>query len=63
MTPEQYIIAQMISLISAQNPGASSDEVSQFATDFAAFYINLILPNLSVNLTTGAITFVVPSGG
>ena len=61
MTPEQWLISQLTSILQANNPGASSDEISQLATELAELWINLILPNLQVDLTTGAITFNVPS--
>lgn len=62
MTPLQYIVAQISPVIQANNPGASADEVTSFATQLGTFYIGVILPNLQVNLTTGVVNFVVPSG-
>lgn len=61
MTPMQYLVSQIVPVIQANNPGASSDEVTQFATQFAGMYLNYILPNLRADLTTGVISFVVPS--
>lgn len=62
MTPLQWLISQLSPVIQANNPGASSDEVTAYATSLSSLYLTYILPNLSVNLTTGVITFVVPSG-
>ena len=61
MTPEQYLVSQLTVLISANNPQATSEEISAYCTQLASFYTQLILPNLSVNLTTGAVNFIVPS--
>jgi hypothetical protein len=61
MTPSQWLISQLVPVIQSNNPGASSDEVTAYATSLAGLYFNYILPNLQVNLTTGAISFVVPS--
>jgi len=61
MTPAQYLISQLTSLIQNNNPGATSDEVTAYATQFADIYLTYIIPNLQVDLNTGAITFVVPS--
>lgn len=62
MTPEQWLINQLSPIVQANNPGASSDQVTAYVTSLAAFYTVYILPNLQVNLTTGAVAFVVPSG-
>lgn len=62
MTPQQWLMSQLVTILQANNPGASSDEVAQLAAELSGLWANLILPNLSVNLTTGAITFNVPSG-
>lgn len=61
MTPIQYLVSQLVPVIQSNNPGASSDEVTAYATQFAGAYLTYILPNLQVNLTTGAIVFTVPS--
>lgn len=61
MTPQQWLVGQLTTILQTNNPGASSDEVSQLAMELAGLWANLILPNLQVNLTTGAITFNVPS--
>lgn len=60
MTPTQWLVSQLVPVIQSNNPGASSDEVTAYATQLATLYLTYILPNLSVNLTTGAISFVVP---
>lgn len=61
MTPQQWLVSQLSTILQANNPGASSDEVLQLATELAGLWANLILPNLQVNLTTGAVIFNVPS--
>lgn len=61
MTPLQYLIGVLSPIIQANNPGASSDEVTAFATQFSGMYLQYILPNLQVNLSTGSVIFVVPS--
>jgi hypothetical protein len=61
MTAQQYIAAQFYNLLMTNNPGLDPQMTQTYAATIAALYTNLILPNLSVNLTTGAITFVVPS--
>lgn len=61
MTPEQWLISQLAPIIQSNNPGASSDEVNAYVTQLAIFYLNYILPNLQVNLTSGLVNFVVPS--
>lgn len=61
MTPSQYLISTLTPVVQANNPGASSDEVTAYVGGLTTFYLTYILPNLSVNLTTGAITFIVPS--
>lgn len=62
MTPSQYLISTLTPVVQANNPGASSDEVTAYVTQLATFYLAFILPNLRVDLTTGLISFVVPSG-
>lgn len=62
MTPTQWLISQISPVIQANNTGASSDEVTAYATSLVGLYLTFILPNLSVDLTTGAVNFVVPSG-
>lgn len=61
MTPAQYLVTTLTPVVQNNNPGASSDEISAYVNQLVGFYINYILPNLSVNLTTGAVTFVVPT--
>lgn len=63
MTPQQYLVSQLTPVLTANNPGASAAGVQTLATELAGFYLTMILPNLSVNLTTGAVSFVVPVGG
>lgn len=62
MTPQQWLVSQIAPIIQINNPGASSDECTAYASQFAGLYVNFILPNLQVNLTTGVVSFVVPSG-
>lgn len=59
-TPSQYLIATLTPVVQANNPGASAASVTAYVTQFSTFYLSYILPNLSVDLTTGSITFVVP---
>lgn len=61
MTPEQWLVSQLVPVIQNNNPGASIDECTAYATSLTVLYFTYILPNLQVNLSTGAITFVVPS--
>lgn len=61
MTPIQWLVTTLSPVIQTNNPGASPDEVTAYATQLATFYVTYILPNLMVNLTTGAVSFVVPS--
>lgn len=61
MTPQQWLVGQLTTILQSNNPGASSDEVSQLALELSGLWANLILPNLQINLSTGAITFNVPS--
>lgn len=61
MTPQQWLVGQLTTILQSNNPGASSDEVSQLAMELSGLWANLILPNLQVNLSTGTITFNVPS--
>lgn len=61
MTPQQYLVSQLSPILQGNNPGADSSEVAQLAMELAGLWANLILPNLSVNLTTGVVTFNVPS--
>ena len=61
MTPEQWLVQQLIPVIQQNNPGASSDDVQSYATSLAGLYFVYILPNLSADLNTGAITFTIPS--
>jgi hypothetical protein len=61
MTPLEYLVSQLVPLIQSNNPGASSDEVTAYATQFADTYLTYILPNLQVDLSNGSVTFVVPT--
>lgn len=62
MDPIDYLVSQLEPVVQANNQGASAAECTAYATQLATAYIDYILPNLQVNLTTGAVTFVVPSG-
>lgn len=61
MTPSQWLAAQLMPVVQANNPGASSDEVTLYVSGLVGFYTNYILPNLQVDLSTGKVSFVVPS--
>lgn len=61
MTPQQWLQAQLVTILTANNPQATSAGVALLANELSGLWANLILPNLSVNLTTGAVNFVVPS--
>lgn len=60
MTPSQYLVSVLTPIVTSNNPGASADEVTAYVNQLVGFYIVEILPNLSVNLTTGAVSFIVP---
>ncbi len=62
MTPLQWLVSQISPVIQSNNPGASSDEVTAYATSLGNLYLTYILPNLQVDLTTGLVSFIVPSG-
>lgn len=62
MTPQQWLMAQLTTILANNNPGASADEVAQLAGELSGLWANLILPNLQVDLSTGQINFVVPGG-
>lgn len=61
MTPQQYLQSQLVTILTVNNPQASPASVTLLSNELAGLWANLILPNLSVNLTTGAVTFIVPS--
>lgn len=61
MTPQQYLQAQLTTILTTNNPQASPASVTLLATELAGLWANLILPNLSVNLTTGVVVFNVPT--
>lgn len=54
-----YLVSVLSPLVQAQNPGVDSVSVATYATGFATIYMNLILPNLSVN--GQPVVFTVPS--
>lgn len=60
MTPQQYLYSQLVTILTTNNPNADPAGVSLLANELAGLWANLILPNLSVNLSTGVVTFVVP---
>lgn len=62
MTPIQWLVTNLTPAIQANNPQATSDACTAYATQLVTVYLTYILPNLQVNLSTGAITFAVPSG-
>lgn len=62
MTAQQYITGQLVTILTQNNPQATSASINVLATELSGLWANIILPNLSVNLTTGTITFNVPSG-
>lgn len=61
MTPQQWLVSQLSPVIQANNPGASPDEVTAYASSLAILYLTYILPNLKTDLTTGLISFIVPT--
>lgn len=61
MTPQDYIAGQLEPVLQSNNPGASADEVALLANELAAYQLNIIIPNLLVDFSTGKISFVVPS--
>lgn len=63
MSPQQlWIYNQLVTILTTNNPNASIASIQLLATELSGLWANLILPNLTVNLTTGAVSFVVPSG-
>lgn len=60
MTPQQWLYGQLVTILTANNPGASPGEVAKLAGELSGLWAQLILPNLSVDLTTGTVSFVVP---
>lgn len=60
MTPQQWLVSTLTPVLIANNPQSSSDQCTAYATQLAVFYFNYILPNLQVNLSTGAVNFIVP---
>ena len=62
MTPEQYIANQLYTLLMTNSPGLDPTNTMAYANNVATLYTSLILPNLQVDLTTGMVSFNVPSG-
>lgn len=62
MTPEQYLINQLVPIITANNPQASTAAVTAYCTQLAYFYTQFILPNITADTSTGVITFNIPAG-
>lgn len=62
MTPQQFLFTQLVTILTQNNPQASNDSINLLATELSGLWVNLILPNLSVNLITGTIIFNVPTG-
>jgi hypothetical protein len=65
MTPQQYVSSALYNLLMANAAalGESLDPTNtqNYANGVASLYTLLILPNLLVDLTTGLVSFVVPS--
>lgn len=61
MTPQQWLQAQLVTILTTNNPSADPAGITLLATELSGLWANLILPNLSVNLSTGAVSFVIPS--
>ena len=62
MTPQQWLQAKLTLILTTNNPQADPASVSLLATELSNLWSTLILPNLTVNLSTGSVTFNVPSG-
>lgn len=60
MTPQQWLYTQLVTILTTNNPNAAAASIDLLATELSLLWASLILPNLSVNLTTGAVTFLVP---
>lgn len=60
MTPQQWLQAQLVVILTTNNPNASTASIQLLATELSTLWTGLILPNLTVNLTTGAVSFTVP---
>lgn len=61
MTPQQYLYGQLVTILTTNNPGADSANISLLAGELAGLWANLILPNLQVDLGTGKVNFIVPT--
>lgn len=66
-TPDQtiiinWLVSTLTPVLETNNPQSSAAQCVAYATQLSNFYVLYILPNLQVNLTTGAVNFVVPSG-
>lgn len=55
-----YLVSVISPLVATNNPGASSDEVTAFSTQYATAYIMVILPCLKDSLNQ-PVTFNIPS--
>ncbi len=61
MTPQQWIVSQLIPILTAANPGADPDGIAAYANQMSEFIVNLVIPNLQ-DVNGNPITFVVPQG-
>lgn len=64
-TPQEtqaWLQGQLVTILQTNNPAAAPAEVSKLATELSGLWAMLVLPNLLVDLVTGAVTFVVPPG-
>lgn len=61
MTPQQWLYSQLVTILATNNPQADPSGVALLAQELSGLWGNLILPNLQVDLTTGKVTFVIPS--
>lgn len=58
---QTYLYNQLVTILTNNNPGASAASVQQLATELSGLWATLILPNLQVDLSTGKVTFIVPT--
>lgn len=61
MTPQQWLYAQLVTILTTNNPAADPASIDLLATELSGLWASLILPNLRVDLLTGLVTFVIPS--
>ena len=61
MNPQQWLYAKLVVILTTNNPNADPAGINLLATELSGLWATLVLPNLSANLTTGAIVFNVPS--